>query len=212
MKKYSPQQLERYPIYLKLLREMAERGETTVSSPRLAAVLDYSEEAVRKDFQAISTSPGVPKKGRDIVQLIDDLEAFLGYKSPRKAAVIGTGHMGGALLSFRAFTDMGLDIVCGFDVNSTLQGQSIAGKSIYALDEFALVQEKENIEVAVLCVPSLAAQEVAEMAYGHGIRAFWNFAPVVLSLPYDAVVENVNLASSLAVLSHKIDRAKSRHK
>ena len=42
------------------------------------------------------------------------------------------------------------------------------------------------------------------MLYGYGIRAFWNFAHVDLSLPDDANVENVHLSDSLMQLSYRL--------
>ncbi|MBO5527897.1 MAG: redox-sensing transcriptional repressor Rex [Bacilli bacterium] len=207
--RFSPKQLERYPIYLKLLKEERAKGETVVSSPKLAAVLGYSEEQIRKDFQAISTTPGIPKKGRMISYLIEDIESFLGYTHPKKAVVIGVGHMGGALMNFHSFPDMGLTILAGFDNNPELIGEEVGGKKIFALDDLQGFTKDNPIDIAVIAVPSAIAEEVAQKAYACGIRAFWNFAPVMVTLPYDAVIENVNLASSLAVLSHKIDRKTS---
>ena len=47
MKKYSKNQLERYPIYLKYFKELEAQGEETISSPKIAKVLGYSEEQIR---------------------------------------------------------------------------------------------------------------------------------------------------------------------
>ena len=88
-------------------------------------------------------------------------------------------------------------------------GEEVGGKKIFALDDLQGFTKDNPIDIAVIAVPSAIAEEVAQKAYACGIRAFWNFAPVMVTLPYDAVIENVNLASSLAVLSHKIDRKTS---
>jgi redox-sensing transcriptional repressor len=37
-----------------------------------------------------------------------------------------------------------------------------------------------------------------------GIRAIWNFAPVHLNVPEHIIVQNENLAASLAVLSKQL--------
>jgi len=210
MQRFSSRQLERYPVYLKLLKALKEKGMTTVSSPVLAEMLGYSEEMIRKDFQAVSSSFGVPKKGRDVDAMIEDLESFLGYKSIKKAILFGVGHMGGALLRFHGFADMGLEIVAGIDVKPELIGTKIEGKPIRSFLELPALLREEKIEIAILCVPSAHAQEVAESLYDLGIKAIWNFAPVVLSLPIDALIENVNLASSFAVLSHRLSRTKGK--
>jgi redox-sensing transcriptional repressor len=38
-----------------------------------------------------------------------------------------------------------------------------------------------------------------------GALAIWNFAPTHINVPSNIVMENVNLASSLAVLSHRLN-------
>jgi redox-sensing transcriptional repressor len=37
-----------------------------------------------------------------------------------------------------------------------------------------------------------------------GIGAIWNFSPASINVPEDVIVENVDLACSLAVLSRKL--------
>ena len=196
MKTYSMNQLERYPVYLKYFKELQEKGEETISSPRIAAKLGYSEEQVRKDLQNVSLEPGRPKKGRSVRQLVDDIESFLGYRDSTSAVLIGVGHMGGALMNFPAFREMGLEILAGFDSNPEKIGHKVGEKEVYPISR-----------LGILCVPASQAQQVADEAIKAGAKALWNFAPTHLDVPENIVVENVNLASSLAVLSHKLNIA-----
>ena len=207
MKTYSMNQLERYPVYLKFFKELQENGEETVSSPRIAAKLGYSEEQVRKDLQNVSLEPGRPKKGRSIRQLIEDIETFLGYRDSSNAVLIGVGHMGGALLNFPAFEEMGLKILAGFDSNPEKIGTKVGSKEVYPLSRLEEMIHTLNAKIAIICVPAPFAQEVAEHAISAGAKALWNFAPTHLDVPESIVVENVNLASSLAVLSHRLNIA-----
>ena len=80
MKRYSKNQLQRYPIYLKYLRQLKEQGYTSVSSPLIAKELGYSEEQIRKDLQLVSNEAGRPKKGRNIDKLIG---AILAQYNPK---------------------------------------------------------------------------------------------------------------------------------
>ena len=52
-----------------------------------------------------------------------------------------------------------------------------------------------------LCLPASAAQEVANMLIAGGVKAIWNFAPTHLDVPDNILVQNENMATSLAVLS-----------
>ena len=64
--------------------------------------------------------------------------------------------------------------------------------------------DPDAVDIALLAVPARAAQGLAERLYACGVRGFWNFAPVDLYLPEDAVTENVHLDESLEVLSFRI--------
>ncbi len=208
MKVFSKNQLQRYPIYLKYFKELAEDGITEISSPKIASVLGYSEEQIRKDLQAISTEPGRPKKGRNVIKLIETIESFLGYRDSVNAALIGCGHLGSALLNYPNFEDMGLSIVAGFDLSPNKVGRDIGGKHIYHVDQFAEVYPTLNAAIVVICVPADKAQDALDLAVSKGARAIWNFAPCHLKAPTGVVVETVNLASSLAVLSHRLNNKK----
>ena len=61
-----------------------------------------------------------------------------------------------------------------------------------------------NVQIAIITVPSEEAQGVVDRLVNCGIKGIWNFANVHISAPDDVVIETVNLASSLAVLSHKL--------
>lgn len=205
MKTYSMNQLERYPIYLKYFKELEEEGVEIISSPKIAAKLGYSEEQVRKDLQNVSLEPGRPKKGRLVSQLIDDLETFLGYRETTYAVVIGVGHLGSALLNFPAFAEMGLEIAAGVDSSPDLTAKTVGGKKVYPLDRLEEVLRATRSSVVILTVPATCAQDVADRCVRYGVRAIWNFAPTHLELPEYVVVENVNLASSLACLTHRLN-------
>ena len=208
MSKISHRQLSRYPIYLKYLLDLRDSGEKTISSPKLAKALSFSEEQVRKDLQVVSKSEGKPKMGRDINLLINDIQSFLGYNSYTKAAVIGVGHLGNALMNYRGFNEFGLDVVCGFDVDSSIVGSKVNGKEIYSIYQLAAKLEELDIKIAILVTPIDAAQEMTNRLVNANIKGIWNFVPTHLNVPNSVVVENINLASSLAILEHKLKEKK----
>ena len=208
MKKFSKNQLERYPFYLKYFKELQAEGVETISSPKIAKVLGYSEEQIRKDLQAVSSIPGRPKKGRNVDKLVDTLETFLGYKGETNAVIIGCGHLGLALLHYPNFDDMGLSIVAGFDVEPSLIGKKIDSKEIYDLKEIGDIFLRVGGEIAIVAVPASAAQSAIDAAVKAGAKGIWNFAPTHVTVPNHVVIENFNFSSSLAVLMHRLNRAK----
>ncbi|MBQ9458229.1 MAG: redox-sensing transcriptional repressor Rex [Bacilli bacterium] len=202
MKPFSKNQLERYPLYLRYFKELQEQGFQLAPSPAIASRLGISEELVRKDLQAVCKEKGRPRKGRDVASTIAALERFLGYGKPEHAILIGVGNLGGALLHFGGFADSGLCFDAAFDASYQVSGKQIAGKNVYPMSALPSYIKAKKVRLAVITVPSEAAQSVATLLVENGIVGIWNFAPVTLKVPKSVVVENVDLSSSLAVLFH----------
>ena len=200
----STKQLERFPIYLNHLLALKKEGKINTSAPQIAAVLGFSEEQVRKDLQVVTKSSGKPKAGRVIDELIHDINEFLGYGDTTGAVVVGCGHLGEAFMKYEGFLEYGLEILAGFDVASKKIGKIINGKKIYSMNNLEKIITQLNVKIAIITVPSEEAQGVVDRLVDCGIKGIWNFANVHISVPDDVVIETVNLASSLAVLSHKL--------
>jgi redox-sensing transcriptional repressor len=61
-----------------------------------------------------------------------------------------------------------------------------------------------HVQIGVLTVTASVAQQVADAMVEGGIRAIWNFTPTTLSVPENVILHREELASSLAVLSHRL--------
>ncbi|MCQ2742177.1 MAG: redox-sensing transcriptional repressor Rex [Bacilli bacterium] len=205
MRTYSNNQLERYPLYLKYFKELAAQGVEVISSPKISAKFGYSEEQVRKDLQNISYVSGCPKRGRQVAQLINDLETFLGYRNNTKTILVGVGHIGCALINSNTLSGIGVEVVGCFDNNPDVIGTMVNGIPVHAMDELGEVIKNKAAVIAILCVPMTAAQDVANKLVEAGILGIWNFAPGVIKVPDKVALENVNLSSSLSVLNHKVN-------
>ena len=59
---------------------------------------------------------------------------------------------------------------------------------------------QEDIKTAILTVPSVKAQEVADLLVDAGIEGILCFSPVNLNLPRHVVVQYVDLTSELQTL------------
>ena len=186
------------------LLALKKEGKINTSAPQIAAVLGFSEEQVRKDLQVVTKSSGKPKAGRVIDELIHDINEFLGYGDTTGAVVVGCGHLGEAFMKYEGFLEYGLEILAGFDVASKKIGKIINGKKIYSMNNLEKIIMQLNVQIAIITVPSEEAQGVVDRLVNCGIKGIWNFANVHISAPDDVVIETVNLASSLAVLSHKL--------
>ena len=57
-----------------------------------------------------------------------------------------------------------------------------------------------DVKTAILTVPSVKSQEVANLLVEAGIKGILSFSPVHLQLPKDVVVQYVDLTSELQTL------------
>ncbi len=194
--------LQRLPTYLNYLKSLD--GEGNISSTEIAKALGLHDVQVRKDLSAVS-SGGRPKVGYNIRGLIGDLKEFLGYNSINYAVLVGTGNLGRALMSYRGFGEYGLRIVAGFDLDATLVGTEIVDKPILSLDCLPSYCIDHNIHIGVITTPATAAQTACDLLIAGGIKAIWNFAPAHITVPSGVLVQNENMACSLALLSKHLN-------
>ena len=204
--KVSLKQIERYPIYLNVLLSLRNSGINRVNSRLLADALGCSEEQVRKDLQIVSPHSSKPGCSRDVNLLINHLKEYLGYNKVDKAVLVGVGHLGSALLSFKGFEDYGLEIVAGFDIDPSLTGETINDKPVYSIFNLDNKIKELGVDVAIVATPKDVTQEIVNKLINSGIKAIWNFVPIHLVVPENIIVENMDLARSLAVFFHKINK------
>ncbi len=198
------QALQRMPYYLQYCNKAKAEGATHISAASMAKALQLNDVLVRKDVAAISTTGGKPKAGFPVDQLIYDIESYMGYHTTKEAVLVGVGSLGKALLRNKEFEMYGLKIVAAFDTRRSVIHKQINGIEVYSaakLKEFCL---KRNIQIGIITVPSQAAQGVSEKMVDGGIQAIWNFALTKLVVPEGVLVQNEDLASSLAMLSQHL--------
>ena len=198
-KKISQSVLKRLPGYLVYLKNMPDDSPDHISATALAAALGMGEVQVRKDL-AIVSDGGRPKIGYLREGLIEDIEKFLGYNNTTDAVLIGAGKLGQALMGYSGFDDYGLNILAGFDRNPK-QAETDEGKLIYPMSELAAFCKDNKILMGIITVPAAHAQEVCDLLIAGGVKGIWNFAPTHLEVPQGILVQNENMATSLAVLS-----------
>lgn len=194
-KEISKSVLKRLPGYLAYLKGLDVQY---ISATAIANALNMGEVQVRKDLAAVSDG-GRPKVGYQRISLMQDIRSFLGYDNTTDAILIGAGKLGQALLGYSGFDAYGLNILAAFDLQPATD--SAEGKPIlpiFALEEFC---KTNQVLMGIITVPTPAAQQVCDQLIACGIKAIWNFAPVHLEVPPHILVQNENMATSLAVLS-----------
>ena len=198
-KKVSKSVLKRLPGYLAYLKNLPEDAPAHISATSLANALGMGEVQVRKDL-AIVSDGGRPKIGYQREGLIADIEQFLGYDNTTDAVLVGAGKLGLALMSYSGFEEYGLNIQAAFDVNPAME-KTEDGQPIYPMTRLEHFCKVHKVLMGIITVPAANAQEVADRLIACGVKAIWNFAPVHLDVPPHILVQNENMATSLAVLS-----------
>lgn len=198
-KEISKAVLKRLPGYLSYLKSLPEGTATYISATALANALGMGEVQVRKDLAMVSDG-GRPKIGYLRESLIEDISQFLGYDNTTDAILIGAGKLGQALLGYIGFEAYGLNILAAFDAKPVAD-RTEDGKPILHIDKLESFCKANNVLMGIITVPAQFAQEVCDKLIACGIKAIWNFAPVHLDVPEHILVQNENMATSLAVLS-----------
>ena len=194
--------LGRVPHYLKFLKELPDDGFEYISATHIARELELGEVQVRKDLNAISGA-GKPKLGYVTEELIQKLENCLGCNRMTSAVLVGAGKLGKALLDYSGFEKFGVKIIAAFDSNE--MALSLSGKvDILPISQFEQFCKEHNVKLGIITVGEGSAQTVCEQMVSSGIEAIWNFAPCKLKVPKGILVQNENLALSLAHLNNQL--------
>ena len=198
-KEISKAVLKRLPGYLSYLKSTQDGGSIYISATALANALGMGEVQVRKDLAMVSDG-GRPKIGYQRERLIDDIEQFLGYDNTTDAVLIGAGKLGQALCGYSGFEAYGLNILAAFDAKPSAEATD-EGTPIYPMEQLQSFCKSNKVLMGIITVPAKFAQQVCDQLIECGIKAVWNFAPTHLDVPENILVQNENMATSLAVLS-----------
>ena len=195
--KISKKMLKRLPLYLDYLRSLPEDVQN-VSATTIARELELGDVQVRKDLALIS-EVGRQRVGRSRANLIRDIETHLDLATKTGAILIGAGKLGRALLDYPGFSEYGMTILAGFDADPDEKFLG-PGKPVYPMSRLKSFCQTYPVNIGIITVPAVSAQEICDRLVECGVKAIWNFAPTQLSVPEDVIVQNENLAVSMTAL------------
>ena len=178
----------------------ANQGMEHISSRSLADFVGVNSWQIRKDFSYFGDF-GTRGVGYNIVKLAREIKKILRLDIIRKAALVGVGDLGSALLAYPGFAAYGLDIVAAFEVDPKKIGRTLGGVKI---EDFARIETlaRRGISLAVVAVPGTAAQETVDKLVEAGIRGVLNFAPCKVLAPKRVKVITLDIAMELARLPY----------
>lgn len=181
----------RLPIYLRALSYLAEEGLEVVSSQDLARRLGISSAQIRKDLSHFGEF-GKQGTGYEITYLREQLKQILHIQGVWPVALVGCGALGRALANYQGFGAKGFEIAIVFDNDPAIIGQTIGGKTVLDVALMSRVICERNIRVAIVAVPSAAAQATVDTLVKCRVQAILNYAPINISVPAGVQVQNID--------------------
>ena len=187
--------IKRLTLYHYIFTDYMEKNIEFISSPQIAALLNIDDSQVRKDLKYLNNE-GKCRVGYNVRALKESIERLLGYSEQKDAIIVGAGNLGLALTKYDDFSNYGLNIVALFDNDPLKVGMSFNDKRVLNTGKLEKFVKDNKIEIAILTVPRLYAQDVAEILIKSKIKYIWNFTPSILRVPKSVKVWNENLMGS----------------
>ena len=168
---------------------------------RMERAIGIDSATVRRDFSYFGEL-GRRGFGYDVNKLMTFFADLLNDNSVTNVMLVGIGNMGHALLHYRFHERNKMKIIMAFDLDEHPEVGTVTedGIPIYGISQIKDKIKDADVKTAILTVPSVKSQEVANLLVEAGIKGILSFSPVHLHLPKDVVVQYVDLTSELQTL------------
>ena len=202
----SPAVIKRLPRYYRYLCELIAKKQTRISSGELAKIMNVTASQIRQDLNCFGGF-GQQGYGYNVNYLFAKISDILGVSAGFKAAIIGAGDLGRALVHLSMFEKRGVDIVALFDTDNEAEGKDCAGVPIYSIDQLEGFCNDNKVDIAVIACPKPYVKDIAARCVALGIKGLWNYMGVELDYTDDQIiVENIHLGDSLMILNCRVCR------
>ena len=204
---------KRLSLYYRIFKRFHRENIDKTSSKQIAEAIGIDPATVRRDFSYFGEL-GRRGFGYDVSKLMTFFAELLNDNATTKVVLVGVGNIGRALLlvgvgnvgrallHYRFQERNRMQLVMAFDTddNELVGTQTEDNIPIYGISQIKDKIAQEDIKTAILTVPSVKAQEVAELLVDAGIEGILCFSPVNLNLPRHVVLQYVDLTSELQTL------------
>jgi redox-sensing transcriptional repressor len=182
--------------YLQVLTQARKMGKKTISSQELADYTHVNSTQIRRDLSGFGKF-GKRGVGYNVDSLHTQIRKILRTSGQHNIALFGAGHLGTAIATSDIFADHGFRVVAIFDVDRHKVGTKIGPLPVRHNSELRDVVEQDDIVVAVLAVPSPAAQALADDLADAGVKIIFNYSDALLQVPPEVTVHTSSPAVDL---------------
>ncbi len=193
----------RLPVYYRHLRTLLALGRQRVSSAEVGDSLRIDSATIRRDFSYLGEL-GKKGYGYSVPFLVRILQGVLGQDESVRVVLIGVGNLGTALCRYSFYRHERMNIVAAFDVDPAKIGAHVDAVPVYGMDQLAGYVAREGVEIAILTVPAMHAQESADAVVQAGVKGILNFAPRMLNVPSAVRVHQIDMTTELQVLVYHL--------
>jgi len=187
--------LRRILLYRGSLLRLQALGVKRVYSYTLGKETGISAEQVRKDFSEYQIK-GNQRGGYHVDELIREMENIFYKNGSQNIIVVGRGNIGASLANYSNFSHRQINIVATFDIDPSKQ-RIRSDIPVYTMERLKEIIDRFTVRTAIVAVPDLAAQGVCDLLVEYGVEGIINFAPVILKVPDEIIINNVNLSDEI---------------
>ena len=182
--------------YLQVLTQARKMGKETISSQELSEYTHVNSTQIRRDLSGFGKF-GKRGVGYNVDSLVSQIRKILRSSGQHNIALFGAGHLGRAIAGSDIFADHGFNVVAVFDADAAKVGEAIGAAHVRAMEDVQGVITEEDIVVAVLAVPTAAAQDLADTLVAAGIKIIFNYSEALLQVPPEVTVHTSSPAVDL---------------
>jgi len=182
--------------YLQVLTQAKKMGKETISSQELADYTHVNSTQIRRDLSGFGKF-GKRGVGYNVDSLVTQIRKILHTSGQHNIALFGAGHLGTAIATSDIFADHGFRVVAVFDTDRSKVGTPIGPFSVRHNSDLRRVVDEDDIVVAVLAVPSVAAQGLADDLADAGVKIIFNYSDALLQVPPEVTVHTSSPAVDL---------------
>ncbi|HEX6031583.1 MAG TPA: redox-sensing transcriptional repressor Rex [Tepidiformaceae bacterium] len=203
--------VNRLPVYARALAELAEDGESVVSSQALGERLDVTPAQIRKDLSYFGRF-GKQGRGYNVHVLLTKLREILGLDRQWRVCVVGVGRLGQAVVEYGGFEPQGFQIAAAFDSDPAKVGSKLGSTEVRHIEELDTFLHQNHVDIGVVAVPAHAAQQVVDSLVNGGIHAILNYAPMTPHVPRDVTIRHIDPVLAMQSMTFYIKRPEATGK
>ncbi len=195
--------IRRLPRYYRYLGDLLNADIKRISSGALSKKMNVTASQIRQDFNYFGGF-GQQGYGYNVEYLYKEIGEILGIYEGHTTIIIGAGNLGKALANYGGFEKRGFKLIGIFDNSPEKIGKNVNNIEVMSIDDLEEFLDNNKVDIAILTVPKLEAENIASRLSVKGVKGLLNFCYTDIKTENNIAIENVHLSDHLMTLSYNI--------